>query len=111
TYGKNMSIKDCVMNNYCIAIGFLKVDLSAYLTIDKIEDVIEEKKETSAGQKALKQFFSMKEGVLVALKSTFTRKIDGKTKSILRISAVGKITSDDVDVYHFSEHYGHLLQV
>ncbi len=53
----------------------------------------------------------MKEGDLVALKTSFTRKIDGKTRSVLRVSAVGKITKDTIDGYDFSEEYGHLLPV
>src|SRR5699024_5367070 len=111
TYGKDTSIQDYLLNNNYIAIGFLKEDLSAHLNADNIEDIIEAKEETSAGQRALKQFFSLREGDLVAHTSTFNRKIDGETKSILRISAVGKITIDAIEGYRFSEIYGHLLPV
>nr|WP_304219967.1 AAA family ATPase [Fredinandcohnia onubensis] len=111
TYGSDQSIKDFLMENNYIATNFLSEDLSEYLTDDNLETSIEEKEDSTAGQKALKQFFSMKEGDYVALKSTFTRKIEGKTKSVLRISAVGRITKDANEGYSFSEEYGHLLPV
>ncbi|MEH7372954.1 AAA family ATPase [Priestia megaterium] len=111
TYGNEGSIRDYLLQNNCIAIGFLHEDLSSYLEEENIEDIIDEKEETTAGQKALKQFFAMKEGDFVALKSTFTRKVDGKTRSVLRVSAVGKITANAPDGYEFSEDYGHLLPV
>lgn len=111
TYDKTRSIKDYLLKNNCIAIGFWREDLSSLLEEENIEDIIDEKEETSAGQKALKQFLKMKEGDLVALKTSFTRKVDGKTRSVLRVSAVGKITKDTMDGYEFSEEYGHLLPV
>ncbi|PAV27796.1 AAA family ATPase [Virgibacillus profundi] len=111
TYENEGSVQDFLLNENSIAVGFLREDLTVYLLSENMEDIIEEKEETSAGQKALKQFFSMKEGDLVALKSTFTRKIDGKTKSILRISAVGKITADALEGYRFSKDYGHYIPV
>lgn len=111
TYEKDRSIQDYLLKNNCIAIGFLRENLSSLLEEENIEDIIDEKEETSAGQKALKQFFKIKEGDLVALKTSFTRKIDGKTRSVLRVSAVGKITKDTIDGYEFSEEYGHLLPV
>ncbi|MFD1781632.1 McrB family protein [Fredinandcohnia salidurans] len=111
TYGSDQSIKDFLMENNYIATNFLSEDLSEYLTDDNFETIIEEKEDSTAGQKALKQFFSMKEGDYVALKSTFTRKIEGKTKSVLRINAVGRITKDANDGYSFSHENGHLLPV
>ncbi len=111
TYEGEGSVQDHLLNENCIAVGFLGEDLSPYLNKENIEDVIDEKGESSASQKALKQLFSMKEGDLVALKSTFTRKIDGKAKSILRISAVGKITTDALEGYRYSETYGHYIPV
>ncbi|MFA1822902.1 AAA family ATPase [Virgibacillus oceani] len=110
TYENEGSIESYLLENNYIGVGFLRQDLSSHLD-EEIEDFIEEKEESAAGQKALKQFFSMKEGDFVALKSTYTRKIDGKTKSVLRISAVGKITADAFDGYRFSDRYGHLLPV
>lgn len=111
TYEDKGTIQDYLLQNKCIAVGFLREDLSPYLGEDNIEDIIEEKEESTAGQKALKQFFTMKEGDLVALKSTFTRKVAGKARSVLRVSAVGKITADVSDGYTFSKEYGHLLPV
>ncbi|PAK40604.1 McrB family protein [Peribacillus simplex] len=105
------SIRDYLLQNNCIAIDILHEDLSPYLNEESIEDIFDEKEESTAGQKALKQFFSMKEGDLVALKSTFTLKVDGKNRVVLRISAVGRITSDATDGYEFSQKYGHLLPV
>lgn len=111
TYGAEQSIKEFLINNNYIATNYLNENLSEYLEEDNIETIIEEKEESSAGQKALKQFLSMKEGDFVALKSTFTRKVDGKTKSVLRIIAVGRLTKDASEGYSFSEEYGHLLPV
>ncbi|CAM4409635.1 ATPase AAA [Bacillus manliponensis] len=111
TYGDQGTIQDYLLQKNCIAVGFLCKDLSSYLGEDNIDDIIEEKEDSTAGQKALKQFFSMKEGDLVALKTTFTRKIEGKTRSVLRVSAVGRVTADASDGYQFSEEYGHLLPV
>ncbi|MBO0962843.1 AAA family ATPase [Neobacillus sp. MM2021_6] len=111
TYGDEGSILEFLLQQNTIAIGFLREDLSSYLNEGTIDEMIEEKEKSTAGQKALKQFFSLKEGDFVALKSTFTRKINGKTKSVLRIHAVGKIAADPVDGYHFSDEYGHLLPV
>lgn len=111
TYRNEGSIRDYLLQNNCIAIGFLPEDLSSYLEEENIEDIINEKEETTAGQKALKKFFRIKEGDLVALKSTFTRKVGGKMRSVLRVSAVGKITTDVSDGYKFSKEYGHLLPV
>ncbi|MCU6602693.1 AAA family ATPase [Peribacillus frigoritolerans] len=105
------SFRDYLLQNNCIAIDILHEDLSPYLNEESIEDIFDEKEESTAGQKALKQFFSMKEGDLVALKSTFTLKVDGKKRAVLRISAVGRITSDTTDGYEFSQEYGHLLPV
>lgn len=111
TYEGQGSVREYFLQNNYIGIGFLREDLSSYLDEDKINERIDENEVSSAGQKALKQFFSMKEGDYFALKSTFTRKIDGKSKSVLRISAVGKITADAYDGYNYSETYGHLLPV
>lgn len=111
TYGSEQSIKDFLIENHCIATNFISKDLSEFLQDDTIETYIEENEVTSAGQKALKQFFSIKEGDYVALKSTFTRKIEGKTKSVLRISAVGRAAKDAYEGYRFSEEFGHLLPV
>ncbi|MFD1039358.1 McrB family protein [Virgibacillus byunsanensis] len=111
TYENEGSIREYLLQNNRIAIGFLREDLSPYLNEEDMNDIIIEKEDSTAGQKALKQFFSIKEGDFVALKSTFTRKVDGKTKSVLRISGVGIIKSDAYDGYEFSESYGHLLPV
>ncbi|MBL3641743.1 AAA family ATPase [Bacillus sp. RHFB] len=105
------SIRDFLLQNNCIAVDILHEDLSPYLNEESIEDIFDEKEESTAGQKALKQFFTMKEGDLVALKSTFTLKVDGKNRAVLRISAVGRITSDASDGYKFSPEHGHLLPV
>ncbi|PHG30405.1 AAA family ATPase [Bacillus toyonensis] len=111
TYEKTRSIKDYLINNNCIAIGFWREDLSPYLDEENIEDIIDDKEETTAGQKALKQFLKMKEGDFVALKSCFPHKVDGKVRSVLRVSAVGQVTKDAFDGYKFSEEYGHILPV
>jgi len=111
TYGKDQSILDYLLQNNCIATNFLMEDLSSFLDEGMIEEVIEEKEESTEGKKALKQLFSMKEGDYVALKSAFTRKLNGKYQSILRVSAVGKILKDAFEGYSFSETYGHLLPV
>ncbi|MFJ5748223.1 AAA family ATPase [Peribacillus frigoritolerans] len=105
------SIRDFLLQNNCIAVDILHEDLSPYLNEESIEDIFDEKEESTAGQKALKQFFTMKEGDLVALKSTFTLKVDGKNRAVLGISAVGRITSDASDGYKFSPEHGHLLPV
>ncbi|SIQ01308.1 5-methylcytosine-specific restriction enzyme B [Peribacillus simplex] len=105
------SIRDYLLQNNCIAIDIFHEDLSPYLNEESIEDIFDEKEESTAGQKALKQFFTMKEGDLVALKSTYTLKVEGKNRAVLRISAVGRITSDATDGYEFSQKYGHLLPV
>src|SRR5699024_4625994 len=109
-FGGEYSVKDYFLESNCISTKFLTEDLTPYLG-DEIEKSINEKENSSAGRKALKQFFSMKEGDRVALKSAFTRKIDGKTKSVLRISALGRVTSDALEGYRYSETYGHVLPV
>ncbi|WP_407272055.1 McrB family protein [Radiobacillus sp. PE A8.2] len=111
TYGSEHSISDYLIQNNCMAIGFLREDLTPYLDDEDLHKIIDEREETSAGQKALKQFFTMQEGDYVALKSTFTRKVDGKTKSILRVSAVGRLTANAYEGYKFSPDYGHQLPV
>ncbi|MFC5772813.1 McrB family protein [Ectobacillus antri] len=111
TYGDEGSILNYLLHNNCIAVGFLSEDLSPYLTTEDLDDIIDQKEPSSTGQKALKQFFTIQEGDMVALKSTYTRKVDGKTLSVLKISAIGVVTSDPIDGYTFSDSFGHLLPV
>lgn len=111
TYGDERSARDYFLHYNRIGIGFLREDLSVYQTSDRLLDLIEEKESTSAGQKALKLFFSMKEGDYVALKSVYTTKIDGKLKTVLKIGGIGRLMADAADGYEFSEEYGHLLPV
>lgn len=110
-YGEEKSAREYFLHYNRIGIGFLREDLSVYMTSDRLPDLIEEKENTQAGQKALKLFFSMKEGDYVALKSVYTTKADGKLKTVLKIGGVGRLTADAADGYEFSEEYGHLLPV
>lgn len=111
TYGNVRSVKEDFIKHNFIGTNFLNEDLSPFVNSDDLEKIIEEKEDTSAGQKALKMFFTIKEGDYVALKSTYTRKVDGKTKSVLKISAVGKVLQDAHEGYKYSEVYGHMLPV
>lgn len=110
TMDLDRSYKSYFLENNCIGTNFLKEDLSPYLD-ETINETIEEKSSTSAGRKALKLFFAMKEGDLVALKSTYTKKVNGETKSVLRVSGIGKVTADAIEGYHYSEKHGHLFPI
>src|SRR5690625_1546314 len=109
-FGGTQSVRDEFLQQNCISTKFLNEDLTSVLS-DDMDEVIDEKEPSSAGRKALKQFFSIKEGDYIALKSTFTKKINDKTKSVLRVSAIGKATTDALDGYRFSEQLGHTFPV
>ncbi|MFZ3579990.1 McrB family protein [Virgibacillus sp. DJP39] len=111
TYEDEGSMVNEFLQNSCIGVGFLRQDLHEHIKDDDLEEFIEAKEETTAGQKALKHFFSMKEGDLVALKSTFTRKSAGRIRSVLRVSAVGRLLKDAYEGYEYSDVYGHNLPV
>ncbi|MFC5648609.1 McrB family protein [Paenibacillus solisilvae] len=112
TYETIGSQKDYFIQNKCVGTNFLsEEDLSAFLWDDNLMDIIEAKEPEQKGRQALKGFFQIKTGDYIALKSTFTRKDGGVTKSVLKISAIGRATADAVDGYKFDSQRGHLLPV
>lgn len=94
-----------------IGVGFLRENLEPYFEREDFYALIEDKAESSAAHRALKNFFEMREGDMVALKSSYTRNIDGDHKSILKVSAVGTLLSDPFDGYIYSDSHGHQLPV
>jgi 5-methylcytosine-specific restriction protein B len=111
TYSSDGSQKDYFIQNGVMGIGFLREDLSEHLLDEQLFDYIESKEPDDKAQQALKAFFRIKQGDYVALKSTYTRKEDGVSKSVLKVSAIGRALADAYDGYRFEPDRGHLLPV
>lgn len=111
SYESEGSQKDFFIQNDCVGIGFLREDLSEFIGNEDLMDIIEAKEPEPKGQQALRSFFEIKSGDYIALKSTYTRKDGGVTKSVLKVSAIGRAAADAAEGYSFKPDRGHLLPV
>ncbi|WP_317966725.1 AAA family ATPase [Paenibacillus sp. CCS19] len=111
SYATEGSQRDYFTQHGCVGTDFLPEDLSEFVGQDNLLDIIESKATEDKEKQALRSFFEIKNGDLIALKSTYTRKENGVTKSVLKVSAIGRAAADAVEGYRFDPQRGHLIPV
>ncbi|WP_127586132.1 McrB family protein [Paenibacillus koleovorans] len=108
---KKESFKDFYISNSVIGLSDLHEDLSQVITSESFEQFLENRILEPRERKALKLFSQMKQGDTVAIKSTYSRKAEGKLQRVLKVAAVGRLLEDTVDGYKYDPVRGHLLPV
>lgn len=107
----NESFNDFYLANSVIGLIYLKEDLTQVIASESLEEFLDSKMLESRERKAFKLFFQMKQGEAVAIKSTYSQKVDGKIQRVLKVAAVGRLLEDAVDGYKYDPVRGHLLPV
>lgn len=108
---ENMASKFIQRNVY--AMDFLREeDLSEYIH-DRIalEKYLNQKQADDNTKDALIQLAEVRKGDMIALKSTYTKKKDKRSVSVLKIIAVGEIMEDCSTGYEHDSELGHTIPV
>ncbi|MEH7333142.1 AAA family ATPase, partial [Neobacillus drentensis] len=94
-----------------ISLPIFKQDLSSYLASDDLQVVLAEVKDEKE-KEALEAFFTLDKGDIVAVKTTYSERVEGDTLTyVLKIAAVGILKTQLLDGYKFDELLGHTLPV